>query len=299
MKPVKEEKILNAVIALAEERARLHGRNVTAAREFITRNLNLNAEQAKQAGVIEVVSPGIEELLKAVDGMKVKGRVLNTSEAEIIYLSPSPRLMILNLLSNPILASLLLLVGIYSLVFGLTSPGFGAEIFGAISITLGLTGLGFSVNIAAIFLIMIGIALMIYELHISSFGFLAIGGIICIVLGSIMLVPVGFPGMYSPQFQKTLVISLLAPAVVFGVFLAFAIYKMLIIRKKRPEIGDMIGDTAETIDTITPEASGYVRYQGEYWRARSNEVIKPNTKVVITGKEGRMLIVKPADQGRT
>ncbi len=299
MKPVKEEKVLNAVIALAEERARLHGRNVTVAREFITKNLNLNAEQAKQANVIEVVSPSIEELLKAVDGMKVKGKVLNTSEAEIIYLSPSPRLMILNLFSNPILASLLLLVGIYSLVFGLTSPGFGAEIFGVISITLGLIGLGFSVNIAAIFLIMLGVAMLIYELHVSTFGLLAIGGIICIALGSIMLVPVGFPGMYSPQFQKTLVISLLTPAVVFGVFLAFAIYKMLRIRRKRPEIGEIIGDTAETIDTITPETSGYVRYQGEYWRARSNEVIKPNTKVVITGKEGRILIVKPANQGRT
>lgn len=299
MKPVEEEKILNAVIALAEERARLHGRNVTIAREFITKNLNLNAEQAKQAKVIEVISPSMEELLDTIHGMRVKGKVLNTSGAEIMLISLSPRLMILNLFSNPILASLLLLIGIYSLVFGLTSPGFGAEIFGVISITLGLIGLGFSINIAAIFLIILGTALLLYELYISTFGLLGIGGIVCIVLGSIMLVPVGFPGMYSPQFQKTLVISLLTPAVVFGIFLAFAIYKMLRIRTKRPEIGEMIGDTAETIDTITPETPAYIRYQGEYWRARSDEEIKPNTKVIITGKEGRILIVKPANQGRT
>jgi len=159
MKPVKEEKIINAVVALVEEKARQHGRNVSAAGEFVTKNLNLNAEQARDANVIEVVSPGIEDLLTQVDGMKVKGRELRTSGAGFIYYNPSLKLQLMNLLSNPILASLLLFVGIYSLVFGLTSPGYGAEIFGVISISLALIGLGFSVNIAALFLIVLGIAL--------------------------------------------------------------------------------------------------------------------------------------------
>lgn len=219
--PVTEEKIVNAVVALAEEKARQHGRNVSAAGEFITKNLNLDAEQAKNATVIEVVSPSIEELLTKVDGMKVKGRVLATSGAAFSYYSPSIRLSIMNILSNPILAALLLLVGIYSLVFGLTSPGFGAEIFGVISISLGLIGLGFSVNIAALFLIALGMALLLFELHISTFGLIGIAGIVCVVVGSILLVPLGYPGMYSIEFQTTMLISLLAPAIVFGGFLAF------------------------------------------------------------------------------
>lgn len=290
--PVTEEKIVNAVVALAEEKARQHGRNVSAAGEFITKNLNLDAEQAKNATVIEVVSPSIEELLTKVDGMKVKGRVLATSGAAFSYYSPSIRLSIMNILSNPILAALLLLVGIYSLVFGLTSPGFGAEIFGVISISLGLLGLGFSVNIAALFLIALGMALLLFELHISTFGLIGIAGIICVVVGSILLVPLGYPGMYSIEFQTTMLISLLAPAIVFGGFLAFAIYKMMQIRRKKPVIGEIAGDVAETIDVITPEATGFVRYQGEYWKARSEEMIEPGTKVVITGKDGAVLIVR-------
>ncbi|MCE8424162.1 MAG: nodulation protein NfeD [Candidatus Methanoperedens sp.] len=292
MKPIKEEKIINAVVALAEEKARQHNRNVTIAGEFITKNLNLNAEQAKEANVIEIVSPDIEDLLIKVDGMKVKDKELKTNGIGFTYHSPSTRLLILDLLSNPILASLLMLVGIYALVFGLSSPGFGAEILGVICLSLGLIGLGFSINVAAIFLIIVGMALLLFELHISSFGLLGIAGIACVVVGSILLVPIGYPKMYSSEFQLTVIISLFAPAIVFGVFLAFAIYKMMEIRKKKPVIGDIVGDSAKTIDILTPGETGYVRYQGEYWIARSDEDIPPKTKVIITGKEGPVLIVK-------
>jgi len=296
LRPVREEKIINAVVALAEDKAKQHGRNTTAAKEFITKNLNLNAEQAKEAKVVEIVAQDIEELLTEVDGMTVKGRVLNTSGADYTVYTPSLRLLLLDLLANPILASLLLLVGIYSLVFGLTSPGYGAEIFGVISISLGLIGLGFSVNIAAIFLIGLGMALLLFELYASSFGLIGIAGIACIVLGSVLLVPVGYPGLYSPEFQTTMIISLLAPAIVLGIFLAFAIYKMMEIRTKKPAIGGIIGDTAETIDEITPGGTGYVRYQGEYWIAKSEERIEPKTKVIITGKEGPVLVVRRLEE---
>ena len=296
-RPIKEEKIINAVVALAEERANQHGRNVTAAREFITKNLNLNAEQAKNANIIEFVSSDIEDLLIMVDGMKVKGRMLDTSGADFTYYSPSLRLMLLNLLSDPILASLLLLVGIYSLIFGLTSPGYGAEIFGVISISLGLIGLGFSINIAALFLIVLGMALLIFELYTPSFGLIGIAGIACIVLGSILLVPMGYPGLYSPEFLNTLLISLLAPAIILSFFLVFAIYKIMKIRTKKPAVGGIIGEISETIDAITPEMTGYVKYQGEYWIAKSEERIEPKTKVVIIGKEGAVLIVKSLPSG--
>ncbi len=299
--PVTEPKIVNAVVALAEDKAKQHGRNVTAAGDFITQNLNLDAEQAKAENVIEVVSPSIEDLLTKVDGMTVKGRVLKTAGTPFTYYTPSLRLSIMNLLSNPILAALLLIVGIYSLVFGLTSPGYGAEIFGVISISLGLIGLGFSVNIAAVFLIALGMALLLFELHISSFGLIGFAGIVCVVLGSVLLVPIGYPGLYSQEFQITMVVSLIAPAIVFGAFLAFAIYKVIQVRLRKPVIGGLIGDTAETIDELIPGATGYVRYQGEYWTAKSEERIGPKTKVVITGKDGPVLVVKPLKevQGRT
>lgn len=293
IKPIKEEKIINAVVALAREKAKQHGRNESAAEQFITANLNLNAEEAKEANVIEVIAGSIEELLVKVDGMTVKGKVLKTSGVEYTYHSPSLRLMLMGILSNPILASLLLFIGIYSLIFGLTSPGYGAEIFGVIAISLGLIGLGFSINVAGLFLIAFGIGLLLFELHVSTFGIIGIAGIACVALGSILLVPTGYPNMYGSEFQTGLLISLLVPAIVFGGFLAFAIYKVMEIRRKKPVIGDIIGDTARTIDEITPEGKGFVRYQGEMWRAKSEENIEQGRKVVIKGKDGPVLVVEP------
>lgn len=295
IKPVKEDKIINAVVALAREKAKQHGRNESAAEHFITTNLNLDAEKAKEANVIEVIAGSIEELLVKVDGMTVKGKVLKTSGVEYTYHSPSMRLMLMDILSNPILASLLLFIGIYSLIFGLTSPGYGAEIFGVIAISLGLVGLGFSINVAGLFLIAFGIGLLFFELHVSTFGIIGVAGIACVALGSILLVPTGYPNMYAPEFQTGLLISMLVPAIVFGGFLAFAIYKVMEIRIKRPVVGEIIGDTAETIDAITPEGKGYVRYQGELWLAKSQESIEPGRKVVIKGKDGVVLVVKPIE----
>lgn len=292
IKPITEDKIVNAVVALAKEKAKQHGRNETAAAEFITANLNLDAEKAKESNVIEVVAASIEELLVKVDGMTVKGKVLRTSGDEYTYHSPSLRLMLMGTLSNPILASLLLFIGIYSLIFGLTSPGYGAEIFGVIAISMGLIGLGFSINVAGLFLIAFGIGLLLFELHVSTFGIIGMAGIACVALGSILLVPTGYPNMYSPEFQTGLLISLLVPAIVFGVFLAIAIYKMMEIRRKKPVIGDFIGDTARTIDEITPEGRGYVRYQGEMWLAKSEGNIEPGKKVVIKGKDGPVFVVE-------
>ncbi len=296
IKPITEDKIVNAVVALAKEKAKQHGRNETAAGEFITANLNLDAEKAKEAKVIEVEAESIEDLLNKVDGMTVKGKVLRTSGIDFEYHSPSLRLNLMNILSNPILASLLLFVGIYSLIFGLTSPGYGAEIFGVIAISLGLIGLGFSINVAGLFLIAFGIGLLLFELHVSTFGIIGVAGIACVALGSILLVPTGYPNMYAPEFQTGLLISLLVPAIVFGVFLAIAIYKVMEIRKKKPAIGDFIGDTAKTIDEITPAGKGYVRYQGELWLAKSQENIEPGKKVIIDGKDGAVLVVKQSGE---
>ncbi len=292
IKPITEEKIVNAVVALAQEKAKQHGRNETAAGQFITANLNLDAEKAKEAKVIEVVASSIEDLLVKVDGMTVKGKVLRTSGDKYTYHSPSLRLNLMGILSNPILASLFLFIGIYSLIFGLTSPGYGAEIFGVIAISLGLIGLGFSINVAGLFLIAFGIGLLLFELHISTFGIIGVAGIACVALGSILLVPTGYPNMYGTEFQTSIVISLLVPAIVFGVFLAIAIYKVMEIRRKKPVIGDFIGDTARTIDEITPEGKGYVRYQGELWLAKSEGNIEPGKKVVIKSKDGPVLMVE-------
>ena len=293
IEPVEDSKIVNALVALAREKARMHSRNETLAERFITENLNLNAESALDAGVIEFISPTIDDLLVQVDGEIVKGKELETEDAQIEYYKPSMRLAFMNLISNPVISSILLMLGIYGVVLGISNPGVGAEIFGVIAITLGLIGTGFDVNTAAIFLVLVGVGLLALEFQAPGFGVFGIAGMICIIVGSIFLVPLSYPRFYTPaDFQKTVIAAIVAPTLVIGIILMFAIYKVIEVRHRKPVIGEMIGDVAETIDQITPEVPGFVMYKGEYWKARADELIEKEEKVEIVGKNGPMLVIK-------
>jgi membrane-bound serine protease (ClpP class) len=204
----------------------------------------------------------------------------------------------MNIISNSTVSSLLLILGIYGIIFGISSPGVGAEIFGCISITLGLIGIGFDVSLAAIFLIGIGIILLIMELYASGFGIFGIAGIICLVAGSIFLVPNDFPRWYGPaEAQMTRIYYVLVPTAIVAVFFAFALYKVIEVRKRKPIIGEsMIGGFAETLDNISPENSGYIKYQGEYWKANSEDTIMKGEKVEIIGKDGPVLTIRPKEK---
>ncbi|HJH30306.1 MAG TPA: nodulation protein NfeD [Methanosarcinaceae archaeon] len=293
IEPIEESKIVNAIVALAREKALMHGRNETVAEEFITKNLNLNAESALDAGVIEFIAPTIEDLLVQIDGEIIKGKTLSTSGAEIEHYTPSVRLSFMNIISNPLISSILMMLGIYGVVFGISNPGVGAEIFGIIAITLGLIGTGFDVNIAAVFLLLVGIALLVLEFQAPGFGVFGIAGMICLIAGSILLVPMSFPNYYTPaDFQRSLMISVAAPTVVIGIVMVFAIYKVMEVRHRKPLVGEMIGDMAQTIDPLEPGTTGFVRHKGEYWKARADESITEKEKVEIIEKDGVVLVVK-------
>lgn len=290
--PVDDEKIINALVKFSVETARKHGRNETFAEEVITKNRNLNDEEALEEGVIEYRASSISDLLIQVDGEIVKGRELKTANAAIENYTPPLPLTFLKLISNPILSSLLLTIGLYGIIFGISNPGAGAELFGIIAIVLGLIGTGFDINIAALFLIIIGVGLLILELQSPGFGIFGLAGLISLVIGSIFLVPLGSENIYTPEFIRMLVLTIVIPTIVFGLFLVYAIYKVAETRKKKPVIGAIIGDTAQTIDPISPEKNGFVRYKGEYWKARSEEEIGVDQEVEITGKEREVLVVK-------
>jgi membrane-bound serine protease (ClpP class) len=291
-KPIKDEKIINALVKFSVATASKHGRNETFAEEVITKNKNLDAQEALETGVIEYIAPSIPNLLTQIDGQQVKGKSLQTENARIENYEPPLPLSLLRLISNPIISSLLLTIGLYGLIFGISSPGVGAEVFGIISIALGLIGTGFDINIGAIFLILLGIGLLIIEIKVPGFGIFGLAGLISLIIGSILLVPLGNEDIYTPEFSRLLVLTVVAPTIVFGLFLVFAIYKVTEIRKKKPVIGEFIGETAQTIDPLGPGKTGYVRYRGEYWKARSEEEIEPKAEVEITGKVREMLLVK-------
>jgi len=288
---VNDSKVINAVVALAEERARINGRNVTAAREFVTKNLNLNAEDALEFGVIEFISPSIEALLEDVDGVVAKNRTLATSGAEIVHFQPGLRLQILSILSDPLLAGLLLIIGLYALIFGLSNPGMGAELVGVIVLALGLIGLGFSVNIGAVFLIILGVVLLLVELNSAGFGLLGAAGLACMIIGSVLLVPIGSPEWSTPaEYKMDALIALLVPSIVMGLFFVFAIYKVAEARRRPTYSARMEKEVAEALDRIDPR--GHVMYNGEYWVAVSEEPIEAGETVEVVGKERMVLKVR-------
>ena len=146
---INDSKIINALVEWLTERANIFGRNSTIAEKFVTENLNLNASQAYEYGVIEYISNSIDDLLKDINGSIVTttsgNLTLNTENAKKIQFSPSIGTQIQRTLSNPILSSILLMIGILALIFGISSPGVGAEVFGVIAILLSLVGSGFAI----------------------------------------------------------------------------------------------------------------------------------------------------------
>ena len=271
--PINDSKTTNAIVALIEEKARAHGRNTTAAKEFVVSNLNLNADEAKNYGVIEYIEPSPEDLASRINGSRVKNATLFTEAAVVQRFSLPINLQLLKLLSDPTLAGLLMLVGLYALVFGLSSPGIGSEALGVVALALGLIGQGFNVNIGAVLLLLLGLGLILAELHSHSFGILAVAGLICVIVGSILFVPTSFPQWYVPGgYQQSMALAIILPSLILGAFLAFAIYKIARARFSPPILGNVVGEEAEAIDRLDRE--GYVLFQGEYWQAEAEDTVE-------------------------
>ena len=289
--PINDSKTRNAIVALIEEKARMHGRNVTAAREFVVSNLNLNADEARNYSVVEYIAASPEDLLIQVNGSQVKNTTLITAGARVEYYEPPLNLQLQSLLSDPTIAGLLILIGLYAIIFGLSSPGIGAEVFGVTALALGLIGQGFNVNIGAVFLLLLGLGLFLAELHSQTFGILAAAGLICVIVGSVLIVPTSFPEWYVPGgYQQSMALALILPSLILGLFLAIAIYKVARARFAPVQNDRFAGEVAEAIDRLDPV--GYVLFQGEYWRANSVETIEKGETVVILAKVGTLLQVK-------
>ncbi|MGI6014957.1 nodulation protein NfeD [Methanothrix sp.] len=288
--PVNDSKTTNAIVALIEEKARKHGRNTTAAREFVLSNLNLNADEAKSFRVIEHIASSPEELMDQINGTRIKNTTLITQGADLKLFEPPINLLFLKLLSDPTIAGLLMLIGLYSLIYGFSSPGMGAEVFGLTALALGLIGLGFNVNVGAIFLILLGLGLILAELHSHTFGALAVAGLICVIVGSILFVPTSFPEWYVPgSYQRSMALALILPSLILGLFMAFAIYKVALARFAPVVVDVFEGEEAVALDRLDPK--GYVLFQGEYWQAEAEGTVEMGEKVTIMSREGSKLRV--------
>jgi len=303
---VNESKILNPIIEQATTLARDRGRNVSIARRFVTENLNLDAEEAYRYHIIEYVALSLDDLLEKINGVSVRldnGEevVIRTDNAVIDYYTGSPRSQLIHIMSDPILNGILSTIGIMIVLFSIISGHYIATPIGIMLILLSLIGAGFNANLVSLALILIGSLALAVELFVTpGFGVLGFSGIIMIALG-IALMPYFTPGwLISPEYQRSLFWTGVAFGITMGFITGIIVYKVLKARRKPPMLkADMAGAIGRSIDKLEPGKEGYVFVEGEYWRARSLEVIEPNEKIIVVGKEGPVLIVRKYIEERT
>ncbi|MGP3704209.1 MAG: NfeD family protein [Candidatus Bathyarchaeota archaeon] len=300
--PINDTKTINALEAFLVERAKMHGRNETIAKLCIRENLNLDAEDAEKYGAVEFISQSIEDLKEKVHGLTVNtasGKfTIISKNVEVVEWSPSIRLQILKTISEPMIAFFMFMIGLYALLFGLASPGVGGEVVGGILLLLGLIGLGIlgDINIGALILIVLGAILLLYELFTPGFGIIGGSGIVSLLIGSMLIMPREW--FISPEWLNALILAIMIVPLTVGAFFIFASYKVLKLRRKPPLVSGMFKGYGEVIEEITPEKTGFIIYQGEYWKAKSSKKIGKGEKVIIIGKEGPVLVVEPKNENR-
>jgi membrane-bound serine protease (ClpP class) len=298
--PVNDTKIINALVEKVVSLAELHGRNATQAARFITHNDNLTPEKALDRNVIDIIADNPRDLLEKAHGASVatlKGeKMLDTLGADIVKHEQSIRVMLIGVLANPLLSTVMLTIGFFALVYGLTSPGFGGEIAGAILIILGLMGQGFDVNWAAVALLAIGVGLLAYELYSPGFGAMGIGGVIVLTVGTALMITQPVQPLLVPGEQlgnmAALSTVIIAP---FAAFLGFITYKVWQAKSMKRVEFVLQSNEGKALDAISSGKDGFVLVGGEYWKARSTTNIVQGEKIRVVEKQGDLLVVEPAE----
>lgn len=295
-RPTLDDKVLNDAVAYIRGLAQLRGRNAEWAEKAVTEAASLSAGEALAAGVVELVAADLDALLGAADGRMVKvlddDHILRTAGAAVEAIAPDWRTEFLAVITNPTIAYILLLVGIYGLLFEFWSPGFtGPGVIGGISLVLALFALHLlPVNYAGLGLIGLGVAFMVAEAFVPAFGILGIGGVVAFVVGSVMLMETDVPG-FGVSWPVIATVGGASAA-------AFLVVLMLVARSRRKPVvsgyEEMIGLSGEVIEWSG--SKGRVRAHGEIWRASSAQPLAPGRRVRITGIDGLVLNVRPAGE---
>lgn len=296
-----DEKTVKFFAGHIESIARSRGRNETQARLFVTENAVLGEDEALRNGVIDLIAKDERELLDKIDGWEVKTAAgtttLSTKNATLIFRKRGAKAWLLQVLSDPLIAFILFLVGIYGLAFGFMTPGYGAEVVGAICLVLALYGMGmFDVNVFAAILIVVAVILFVAEALTPTFGVLTAGGIICLILGALFLPSEPFL-IKAPSWLTEFKYTVIAVAVASAAFFVFALGAVLKARRRKVAVGveELIGSVTKA-ETDINEDGGFVKVRGELWKARSKKgSIRKGERVKIVDREGLTVIVERSE----
>jgi len=286
-------KILNDAVAYIRGLAEIHGRNAEWATEAVRKAVSLPASDALKLHVIDAIADDVPDLLRKIDGRTVTvagSQVkLATAGLDIETIVPDWRTGFLSVITDPNVAYLLMLLGVYGLIFELANPGTVLPgVIGAISLLLALFALNLlPVDYAGAGLVLLGLGLMVAEGVIGAFGVIGVGGIVAFMVGSVIMFHANAPGM-------TLSLSVVIGATVVTAGLFLLVLAMLLRSRRRPVItgGEaLIGTEGAAIEWRGTE--GTVRVKGEVWHARATGALQPGERVRVVSREGLVLTVEP------
>jgi membrane-bound serine protease (ClpP class) len=288
------KKVENDAAAYARSLAEKKGRNGEWAEMAVRESASLTETDAKKKNVIDIVAPSLSALLSAVDGRVIekggKKITLRTKDAVVTRVPMGFRHRVLSALADPNIAYILMMIGVYGIFFELSNPGaIFPGVVGGIALILGFYSLQtLSANYAGFLLIALALILFILEIKIASHGALTIGGIISLVLGSLML----FRSSADPYLRISwgVILTMVGiSAVFFGTVVTLAVRSQL----RKPATGSegLIGETGVAMADFT--GNGKIFVVGELWDAECESILVKGQQVTVTGRVGMTLIVKP------
>jgi membrane-bound serine protease (ClpP class) len=286
------EKIVNDTVAFIKNIAKTRGRNVDWAEKAVRKSVSITEDEAVKLDVVDFISPDVTTLLDKVDGKVVKfndvTRTLHTKGVQPRRIEMTWIQKLLAIISHPQIALYLLMLASLGIFFELSNPGaILPGVVGGISLVLSLYVLQvLSVNYAGLALIAFAFILFIAEIKVVSHGLLAVGGVISLFLGSIMLFD-------TPEAYMRLSLSVIIPAVlVTSAFFIFAATMAIRARLRKPTTGreGLIGEVGIASTPIAPE--GKVSIHGEFWDVVSDQNIEKGDKVLVVGVTNLRLKVK-------
>ena len=290
-----QQKMINDAAAFIRALADRHGRNPDWAEKAVREAVSLTAEEALQKGVINLMAATPEELLLLMDGREVvlysEKAVLATKDLVIIPFEPCWRIMLLSVITNPNIAYILLLVGIYGLIFELANPGAVLPgVAGAISLLVAMYAFQIlPVNYAGLALIILGIVFMAVEAFRPGFGLLGGGGIIAFVIGSIILMDDEIFAISLPLIGSTALVS--------AGFIIYMLGRLYTVSRRKVITGveKMIGETGEVMEDFA--GTGRVWLDGESWQAECQSAVAKGQKVKVLSMDDLRLTVETIKEG--
>lgn len=274
--------------------AQLRGRNAEWAERAVREAVSLPAAEALKLKVIDVVADDVAALLKQLDGRSLAGKVMQTSGAAAVAYAPDWRTRLLSAITNPSVAYLLVLLGVYAIFFEFTNPGLILPgVVGSICVLVAMYAFHLlPVNYAGVALILLGIGFMVAEAFLPSFGSLGVGGVIAFAVGSLILIDTDLPEFKIPY-------ALIAGLTAVSVAILVLVTGMLLRARRLPVVSgreQLVGAAGEALEDLQGE--GWARVHGERWRVRCAVPVRRGGRLRVTAIDGLVLDAVPDMNGR-